>query len=168
MAKKKHKPAPKRRYGGGVNQGVTRTRGGLYMLILAFSVVALGLLVIAAPALIVLFVGMAPTAVAIFIDRDPEKHAAISVAALNFAGLSPNLADFIWGTASLGQALALVSNVFVMVVIYGAAAAGWILVLLLPPVSAIVLGVITDNRIQALRKDQTQLVEDWGEGVAGR
>ena len=144
------------------------SRGGLYMLVLTFSVVAVALLVVAAPAVIVLFVGMAPTAVAIFIDRDREKHAAISVAALNFAGLSPYLADFVLGTASLNHAIALVSNVFIMVVIYGAAAAGWVLVLLLPPVSAIVLDVITESRIQRLRKEQKQLVEDWGEGVTGR
>ncbi|NKB48926.1 MAG: hypothetical protein GKS02_06125 [Alphaproteobacteria bacterium] len=159
MAKKKNKPVAKR---------ARRSRGGLPLLMLGFSAVAIGLLVVAAPALILLFVGMAPTAVAIFIDREPEKHAAISVAILNFAGLSPYLADFILGAATFSQAIALVSNVFVLVVIYGAAAAGWVLVLLLPPVSAIVLGVVTDGRIETLRKEQKQLIEDWGEGVAGR
>jgi hypothetical protein len=157
--KKKNKPAPRR---------PKVARGGLYLLMLGFSVVAVALLVVAAPALILLFVGMAPTAVALLIDRDAEKHAAISVAMLNFAGLSPYLADFVLGSASLGQAMAQVYTVFVLVVIYGAAAAGWVLVLLLPPVSAIVLGGLTDSRIQALRKEQKQLVEDWGEGVAGR
>ena len=168
MAKKKNKVAPKPGNGGAIDRRVAGARGGLYILVLALSVVAIGLLVIAAPALIILFVGMAPTAVAIFIDREPEKHAAISVAALNFAGLCPFLADFILGTASFSRAIELVSDVFVLVVIYGAAAAGWVLVLILPPVAAIVLAVITDSRIQALLKEQRQLVEDWGEGVAGR
>jgi hypothetical protein len=135
---------------------------------LGFGVVTVALFVVAAPALILLFVGMAPTAVAILIDRDPEKHAAISVAMLNFAGLSPYLADFVLGSASLGQAMALVSNVFVLVIIYGAAAAGWVLVLILPPVTSIVLASMTEARIEALRKEQKQLVEDWGEGVTGR
>lgn len=161
MAKtnKKNKPVPNR---------PKVARGGLYLLMLGFGVVAVALFVVAPPALILLFVGMAPTAVAIFIDREPDKHAAISVAMLNFAGLSPFLADFVLGSASLSQAMVLVSNVFALVVIYGAAAGGWVLVLLLPPVSAIVLGSLTDNRIEALRKEQKQLVEDWGEGVAGR
>ena len=70
--------------------------------------------------------------------------------------------------ASFSRALELISDVFVLVIIYGAAAAGWVLVLVLPPVTAIVLGVVTDSRIQALRKEQRQLVEDWGEGVASR
>ena len=150
-----------------VRQTATKRRGGLYPLLLAFSVVAVGLLVVSAPALIVLAVGMVPTAVAIFIDREPDKHAAISVAALNFAGISPYLAEFVLGSASFGRAIELVSNVFVLVVIYGAAAVGWVLVLVLPPLAAILLGAATDSRIQHMRKEQARLVEEWGQGVAG-
>jgi hypothetical protein len=168
MAKKKHQPAARRPNTTRVNRRGTSARGGLYMLMLGFSVLALGLLVVAAPALIVLFVGMAPTAVAIFIDRDPEKHAAISVATLNFAGVSLYLADFLSGSATFSNAIELVSDVFILVVIYGAAAAGWVLIMILPPASAIVLSVITDSQIQTLRKEQKKLVEDWGEGVTGQ
>lgn len=159
MAKKINRPARKR-HGG--------SRGGLHMIVLAFSVVAIGLMVFSAPALIVLFVGMAPTAVAILIDRDPQKYVSVSVAAMNFAGVSSYLVDFLVGTASFGRAIELVTDVFVLVVIFGAAAAGWVLVLALPPMTAIILGVLTDSRIQALRKEQRQLVDDWGEGVADR
>ena len=78
MAKKKNRSAPKRH---------NSPRGALHALALIFTVVVLGLLVLAPPALIVLFVGMAPTAAAIFIDRDPQKYSSISVAAMNFAGV---------------------------------------------------------------------------------
>ena len=164
MAEQENRPAGS----GRGKRPAAASRGGLYLLLLAFCVVTVGLLVVAAPALIVLLVGMAPTAVAIFIDREPDKHAAISVAALNFAGLSPYLAEFILGSASFGRAIELVSNVFVLVVIYGAAAAGWVLVLILPPMAAILLGAATDSRIQHLRKEQGRLVEDWGNSVTGQ
>jgi len=157
---------------GARGKSMSATRGGasrgVRALALIFVVVALGLLVVAAPALIVLVVGMVPTAVALFIDRDPEKFSAISVAALNFAGVSPYLVDLVFGEATFGHAFALVSNVFVLVVIYGAAAAGWVLVLALPPLVAIVLRFSADARIEALRKEQRQLVDDWGEDVAAR
>jgi len=156
MAKKK--PAPMRRSGG---------RGSLHLLVLAFSIVAMILLVFSAPALIVFMVGMAPTAVAIFIDRDPRRHASVSVAAMNFAGVSFYLMDFLMGTASLSRALELVSDVFVLAVIYGAAAGGWILILAMPPVTSVVLTVLAESRIQRLRKAQRELVENWGEEVAG-
>ena len=132
-----------------------------------FTVVVMALLVVAAPAVIVLFVGMVPTAVATFIDSDPRKYASISVAAMNFAGVSPYLADFLLGTASFGHAIEMITDVFVLVVIYGAAGVGWVLVMALPPVTAIILGVVADSRIQTLRKEQEKLVEEWGDSVAG-
>lgn len=136
-------------------------------LVLLFCTFAIGLLVIAAPALIVLVVGMVPTAVALSVDRDPQKLGAVSVAAMNFAGSSPYLVGMVFGDASLSHALELITNVFVLAVIYSAAAAGWLLVLALPPVTTIVLRIITDARIDALRKEQAQLVEDWSEAVSG-
>lgn len=143
-------------------------RGSFSLLLLLLCVGVLGLMVVAAPALILLSVGMAPTLVAMFIDRDPQKYAAISVAALNFAGLSPYLVEFLFGNADVSRAIELVSNVFVLVVIYGAASAGWVLVLFLPPVAAIVIRGMSDNRIQSARKAQRQLIEEWGPDVASR
>ncbi len=168
VAKKKKSPARKRPTNARVNRRRTGSRGGLHALVLTFSLVVLGLLVFAPSALILFFVGMAPTAVALIIDRDPQKYASISVSATNFAGLSPYLADFIFGTPTFSRAIELIADVFVLVVIYGAAAAGWVLILLLPPVTAIVLRVMAESRIQSLRKEQRQLVEDWGESVTGR
>lgn len=136
-------------------------------LVLVFCTISVGLMVIAAPALIVLVVGMVPTAVALSVDRDPKKLGAVSVAAMNFAGTSPYLVGMVLGDASLSHTLELITNVFVLAVIYGAAAAGWLLVMALPPVTTIVLRIISDARIDALRKEQSQLVEDWGEGVGG-
>ncbi len=146
----------------------TRRRGSMHMLVLAFSFVAIGLLVFAPSALVVYFVGMTPTAVAILIDRDPQKNAAISVAAMNFAGVSPYLAQFIFGNASFSRALELVSDVFVLVVIFGAAAAGWVLIIILPPMIAVVLAVMSESKIQTLRKEQRKLIEEWGDGVTHR
>lgn len=159
MAKKTAKPVVTRQSG---------RRGSLHVLVLAFATIAIVLMVFAAPALIVFLIGMAPTAVAIFIDRDPRKYASVSVAAMNFAGVSFYLADFLMGTASLSRALELVSNVFVLAVIYSAAAAGWVMILAMPPVTAVVMKALADNRIQTLRKEQRELVDNWGEEVAGR
>lgn len=162
MAKKKKKPVPTR-------QNVGRGgRGGLPFLLLAFITIAVLLLVLAAPALIVYLVGMVPTAVAIFIDRDPRKHASFSVAAMNFAGVSFYLVDFFAGSSSFSRALELVSDVFVIAVIYGAAAGGWILIMVMPPVTAVILTALAESKIHSLRKEQSELVDNWGESVAGQ
>ncbi len=162
MAKKKKKPVPVRQKGhrGG--------RGGLPLLLLAFCVIATMLLFVAAPALIVYLVGMVPTFVAIFIDRDPRKYASITVAAMNFSGVSFYLVDFLAGTASFSRALEMVSDVFVLAVIYGAAASGWILIMALPPVTAVILTALAESQVQSLRKEQSELVKNWGPEVSGR
>lgn len=159
MAKKTKKPVPMR---------LNSSRGGLRLLILIFATVTILLLMFAAPASIVFLVGMMPTAVAIFIDRDPRKLASVTVAAMNFAGVSFYLVDFLMGTASFSRALELVSNVFVLVVIYGAAAGGWVMLLALPPVTAVILAALAESRINSLRKEQRELVKNWGEEVARR
>jgi hypothetical protein len=162
MAKKKKQPVPMRQSGG------RGSRGGLPLLLLAFSTIAMILLVLAPPALIVYLVGMMPTAVAIFIDRDPRKHVSVSVAAMNFSGVSFYLVDFFAGTASFSRALELVSDVFVLAVIYGAAAGGWIMIMVTPPVTAVVLTALAESKIQSLRKQQRELVGNWGESVSGQ
>lgn len=168
MAKKKNKQKGKTAQKARPVRRRTSGRGGLHALIFMFSVMALGLLVFAPAAIILFVIGMVPTAVAIIIDREPQKYTSISVAATNFAGLSPYLASLLFGSASFSRAIELAADVFVLVVIYGAAAAGWVLVLVVPQATAFILRVTTDNRIQSLRKEQEKLIEDWGEAVTGR
>lgn len=161
MAKKTKKAVPTRQ------NGARGGRGSLPLLMLAFCIIGMILLVLAPSALIVYLVGMVPTMVAIFIDRDPRKHASVSVAAMNFAGVSFYLVDFFAGTASFSRALELVSDVFVLAVIYGAAAGGWVMIMAMPPVTAVILTAMAESRIQSLRKEQAELVKNWGEEVAG-
>jgi hypothetical protein len=42
------------------------------------------------------------------------------------------------------------------------------MILAMPPVTAVVLKALADNRIQTLRKEQRELVDNWGEEAAGR
>jgi len=135
------------------------------MIVLAMCTISIGLMTFSPSALMVFLVGMIPTAVAIFIDRDPRKYASVCVAAMNFAGVSFYLVDFLAGIGSFSRALELISNVFVLAVIYGAAAAGWVLILATPPVTAIVLKALAESRIQKLRKEQRELIKNWGDDV---
>ena len=166
MAARKHKPVSRGKRAA-ANRPRSDARGSIVrMLVLTLSAVGIALLVYAPSAVIVYAVGMAPTAVAIFIDRDPQRNASISVASLNFAGVSPYLAEFVFGNATFGRALELVSDVFALAIIYGSAAAGWVLILALPPLVVVVLGVVSDSQLQTLRKEQQKLIDEWGEGVA--
>jgi hypothetical protein len=116
--------------------------------------------------LIVFFLGMVPTFVALVVDRTSQKYAAVCVAALNFAGVFPYLLKLWQGLQTMDAANRIVTDVFVLFVMYGAAAFGWMLFATIPPVVQSFLAVLDQRRVAQLRADQKRIVEEWGESVA--
>ncbi len=155
------KAAPPREAGhAGGDQFATPRRVGM-----AF-VLGLALLLVSSPAsLVVLLAGLLPTAAACVIDRERGMPLAISVGALNSAGVFFFVLDLWLGTGGLGAAFAIVTNVFDMAVMYGMAAIGWIIHLSMPPFAASYLSVSQDMRLQKLMRHQESLIEEWGESV---
>lgn len=119
----------------------------------------------AAPLFIVFLIGMVPTIVAFVCDRDREKFTAIAVGAGNLAGVVPFLISLAVLGPTLNRAAETITDVFSIAVMYGAAAGGWMVVYVLPPIVAVYMNVTTETRIQKLRKDQRKLVETWGADV---
>lgn len=118
------------------------------------------------PTLIVAFFGMIPALVALIVDRTRGKYGAICVAALNFAGLSPYLLKLWVKSQSLESAATIISDVFALLVIYGAAGAGWIIYMTVPSSIASVFQVLSQHRVVALRDQQRKILEEWGESIA--
>jgi hypothetical protein len=154
MAKKRDKGKTKAasRGGGGVNRVVIFL--GLAALV-PFSL----------PTILVMFVGLLPTIVAAVVERSDNRYAWICVGGLNFSGLAPWLFTLWFGHHTLGFALEQVTNVTMLLVAYGAAAAGSALYLALPPVVAAIMGATSQRRAVGLHATQRKLVESWGEGV---
>lgn len=134
----------------------------------ALSIVALVLLVLvvfAAPAFVVFAVGMIPSLVAVVIDREPGRNATIAVTATNFAGVAPFVMELLMSGATMGRAIVMINDVFVLAVMYGTAAIGWTLVLGMPKVAAVYISVSNDAKAQAMQREQRRLIDDWGDGV---
>jgi hypothetical protein len=127
------------------------------------ALVIILVLVTTAPA-VAMFVGagLAPTLAAALIDRDPEKFAAISVGALNLAGLSPYVVRMF---VSPGAAQMMMSDMFVWLVIYGAAAMGWGLYMGCPIIAVRLADLRAEWRVRELKRRQESLAEDWGPEV---
>ena len=85
---------------------------------------------------------------------------------MNFCGLFPYLMDLWMGAHTLKAAGAMVTDVFTLLVVYGAAAFGWIIYITIPPVVSTFLTVMAQRRVAQLRTLQRQIIEEWGEGVA--
>jgi len=129
-------------------------------------VLIVGLIWISLPTVLMIIVGMPPTVVAWIIDRSYQKSATYCVAGMNFCGLFPYLMDLWMGVHSLKAASVIVTDVFALLVIYGAAAFGWMIYITVPPVVATFLTVMAQRRVAQLRTLQRHIIEEWGESVS--
>lgn len=124
-------------------------------------------MIAAMPTTIMLFLGMLPTMVAIFVDRTHEKTRALSVGAMNLAGCSPFILQ-LWTTHhAVENAMAIISDPRTIVVMYCAAGVGYIIDW---AVSGLVGGMMIHRakaRREQIRKIQASLVERWGREVTG-
>ena len=114
--------------------------------------------------LIILSLGMLPTLVAFFCDRTEHKYAVYCVGGLNFCGTLPFLLK-LTSDHSLSAAMNIISNVFSLAIIFGAAGFGWILFLSLPPVISSFLIIMSDARVRSLKTIQQRIVDEWGVSV---
>lgn len=136
----------------------------LRVIIWGLIIIAL-LLVVALPTVLFLAFGLLPAMVALIIDRTEEKSATFCVGGLNFCGVFPYIFELWIGDNSLEQASQMLTDVFVLAVMYGGACMGWMLYLSLPPVISSFIQVMSQRRLQQLRKTQRDIVEEWGEEV---
>lgn len=132
-------------------------------------VVLLSITVLKFPeSIILLLVGMLPTMVAFVIDRSSGKYATLCVGAMNIAGIFPSIFKLWTGQNSFSQSIQIITNIFDLVIMYGAAGFGWILYIIIPSAVSALLNIIAQRRINRLRKQQHELISEWGKNVAVR
>ncbi len=122
--------------------------------------------IISLPTVIVLSLGMLPTMVARLIDRDDEHFASFCVGGLNMIGVFPYVLKLWTENHTVNAAVEMISDVFVLSVMYAAAGFGWLVYLSIPPVISAFLSVIAQRRMGSLRALQREIVEEWGPSVA--
>lgn len=118
------------------------------------------------PTALILVVGGLPTLVAVVVDRHPRHYLARCVGFLNLAGVAPYLVK-IWMHHTTIAAVEMLTNPFAWLVMYGAAAAGWIIYLSAPSIAWLQVELTGAHRVKVLKNRQRQLIQEWGEDVAG-
>jgi len=126
--------------------------------------IVVALLWISLESVILVLVGMLPTIVAFIIDRTKQKSSTLCVGGMNFCGVFPYLLE-LW-TSTNTSAIAIITDIFKLVVMFAAAGFGWLLYLSIPPVIGAFLTVMSQRRVAQLRSNQKDIIEEWGEGVA--
>lgn len=134
-------------------------------LFLTMGVVAAALLL---PTTILLAVGMLPSAVIFLFDRTPGKSRALAVGAMNLAGCMPFVMD-LWSRGhTIETSFQFITDPRVMVIMYFAAAIGYMIEWAITGLVASILVQQAKSRIQAIEKRKADLERRWGAEVSGR
>ncbi len=123
-------------------------------------------MLISLPTVMLVFFGLLPSIVAWIVDRTEKKYATACVFGLNFSGLFPFLMEIWFEDHSLDAATRIMTDVFDLMIIYGAAGFGWMLYMALPPFVTTFLSVMSEHRLTVLKENQANIIEEWGEGVS--
>ena len=151
--KPKGKAKPARR-GGSEAVGLVVLSGAVLFL----SVVAL-------PVCVLLVVGMTPSIVAYIVDQTPRRTLTLTVAPLNLAGTAPYCMQLWFGVDTMHALGSFIGDVWVWLVMYLAAAFGWLLYFGMPVIVHFLLERSIDRRKARLVQIQKKLRAEWGEEV---
>ncbi len=117
---------------------------------------------------ILLFLGLLPTVVALIIDKSPKKYSTFCVGSMNITGVFPAMLELWAGQNNISHAIEIITNVFDLIVMYAAATFGWLLFMAIPPVVNGLLAVVAQHRIAQLRSRQRELIKEWGDDIIAR
>ncbi len=135
---------------------------GTFTILIVFAVAAPFLM----PTLLLVLAGLIPTYVAMATDSDRQKSGAISVGAMNIAGLTPFIIDLWSKGQTMPNAFQILATPNSWVVILGAAAVGQLVVSSIPQALATLTLTQAESRIKSLKKNLDMLKESWGPEVA--
>ncbi len=136
-----------------------------YALQIGLSIAVVAALVSSLPTVVLLFLGLLPAIVAFIVDDNPRKYATKCVVASNFAGVWFFLLSLWTGDHSLTEAMAILTDVYAWLLMYSAAALGWLCYLWFPSIAALFMEMTAERRIAGLKLKQKKLIEAWGESV---
>ena len=120
------------------------------------------------PTTALLFIALMPTFAAVFVDKHNRQAKVITVGAMNLAGATPFLLE-LWSRGhSFENAFIIVTDAKALIVIYSAAALGYVIDWAATGLVMRILYQRGKMRIKAIDKRQKDLIERWGKEVSGK
>lgn len=132
-----------------------------------FCICALLVCIMFASVAVIMVVGMIPTLVAAIVDRSEGRMRALTIGAMNFAGCVPFMLEVFKKGNGLETSIAYMLEPQTIVVIYFAAAMGYLIDWAMTGIVSSILVQRTKNRLREIQKDQKDLTERWGMEVTG-
>lgn len=106
--------------------------------------------------------GMVPTIIAWIVDRDPEKHAPMTVGAMNFCGILPFILDLWKHQHTIPAASKTLADPLTWLIMLGSAAIGWIIYFIVPPMVVSFELTRSQRRVESLKTKKKELTDEWG------
>lgn len=119
------------------------------------------------PTSVMLFIGMLPTMACSLMDRSKGKMRTLSIGAMNLAGCMPFLLELWLKGHSMENAIAHITQPKTIIVMYFAAAIGYVIEWGMAGIIASMVGQRAKARLRDIEKEQKKLVERWGPEVSG-
>jgi membrane associated rhomboid family serine protease len=121
-----------------------------------------------APIAIVMVAALVPSVVARIVDTHPNRYLTFTVLGLNLVGSL----YFVHRVLTMGNSLEVVALVLqdsiAWLAALSGAGCGWLLYLAVPPLIAKAAEAQSAMRLRRVHRDQTQLINEWGEVVAAK
>ncbi len=147
---------------------IEKAKGGAGLALKA-AIAILGLAALTVvPLVLVLIPGTMPTFVTLLIDRQRPRYLSYTVGVMNFAGVLPILLTLAKGHLTMTAAGQALVNPVTWMVMYGAAAAGWLICGATPPLARLCLELQASQRRRALEALSKAIRQEWGDDVAGQ
>lgn len=117
------------------------------------------------PTVVLVFAGMIPTLVALFIDKDRQHSSATAIGAMNCAGITPFVIDLWLKGQTMTTVVQILSEPSSWLIIFGAAAIGQMIVSIVPQAMATLTLAHSEIRIKNLKHNLELLKTSWGPDV---
>jgi hypothetical protein len=137
--------------------------GGLGLKFAVLSV--LGGALVALPLCLIVLPGMVPTLAAFLVDRRQPRYLGYAVAVMNFAGVAPFLLIVAKSGMTLTNAAQKLADPLTWLVMYGAAAGGWLIYSAMIPLARICIETQSGQRRRQLEAAAKAIRQEWGEDV---
>lgn len=131
------------------------------------AIVAMAMLVSAYSmySVIIVLFGLLPGMVAMIIDQDPRRFISKIVLTFNGLGLAPFLIKIIRSKSGNSVAIEIIIDPRTWMMIFAAAAVGWVLYWVFPQVALMLHNMKINLRIKHLEMEMSKLCGEWGDDI---
>jgi hypothetical protein len=143
-----------------------KRRGGRSLMLLLILLFPAALIVL--PSSTLLLAGMIPTIVAIIVDRDEDKSAALTVGAMNLCGVAPFIVQLWQQGQTMAVAMRMLADPKTWLVMFGAAGLGWLMYFFIPQIVVAIATLRAQSKIKELEERRSLLIADWGTDIMAR